>query len=59
MKKFEVVFNDSNYDYVTKNMVLEYLKSAFTRADIEVKTVRRKKDASRKKVDGRIQGNKG
>jgi predicted nucleic acid-binding Zn-ribbon protein len=59
MKKFEVVFNDSNYDYVTKNMVLEYLKSAFTRADIEVKTVRRKKNASRKKVDGRIQGNKG
>lgn len=58
MKKFEVVFNDSNYDYVTKNMVLEYLKSAFTRADIEVKTVRRKKNASRKKVDGRIQGNK-
>ena len=59
MKKFEVVFNDSNYDYVTKNMVLEYLKNAFTRADIEVKTVRRKKNASRKKVDGRIQGNKG
>lgn len=59
MKKFEVVFNDSNYDYVTKNMVLEYLKNAFTRADIEVKTVRRKKDASRKKVDGRIQENKG
>ncbi len=59
MKKFEVVFNDSNYDYVTKNMVLEYLKSAFTRADIEVKTVRRKKNASRRKVDGRIQGNKG
>ena len=59
MKKFEVVFNDSNYDYVTKNMVLEYLKSAFTRADIEVKTVRRKNNASRKKVDGRIQGNKG
>ena len=58
MKKFEVVFNDSNYDYVTKNMVLEYLKNAFTRADIEVKTVRRKKNASRKKVDGRIQGNK-
>lgn len=58
MKKFEVVFNDSNYDYVTKNMVYEYLKSAFTRADIEVKTVRRKKNASRKKVDGRIQGNK-
>lgn len=59
MKKFEVVFNDSNYDYVTKNMVKEYLKNAFTRADIEVKTVRRKKNASRKKVDGRIQGNKG
>ena len=59
MKKFEVVFNDSNYDYVTKNMVLEYLKNAFTRADIEVKTVRRKKNASRKKVDGRIQENKG
>lgn len=59
MKKFEVVFNDSNYDYVTKNMVLEYLKNAFTRADIEAKTVRRKKNASRKKVDGRIQENKG
>lgn len=59
MKKFEVEFKGDNYDYVTRNMVTEYLKSAFTRADIEVKTVRRKKDASRKKVDGRIQGNKG
>lgn len=58
MKKFEVEFKGDNYDYVTRNMVTEYLKSAFTRADIEVKTVRRKKDASRKKVDGRIQGNK-
>ncbi len=59
MKKFEVEFKGDNYDYVTRNMVTEYLKSAFTRADIEVKTVRRKKNASRKKVDGRIQGNKG
>lgn len=59
MKKFEVEFKGDNYDYVTRNMVTEYLKNAFTRADIEVKTVRRKKDASRKKVDGRIQGNKG
>lgn len=58
MKKFEVEFKGDNYDYVTRNMVTEYLKSAFTRADIEVKTVRRKKNASRKKVDGRIQGNK-
>lgn len=58
MKKFEVEFKGDNYDYVTRNMVTEYLKNAFTRADIEVKTVRRKKDASRKKVDGRIQGNK-
>lgn len=54
MKKFEVEFKGDNYDYVTRNMVTEYLKSAFTRADIEVKTVRRKKNASRKKVDGRI-----
>ena len=59
MKKFEVVFNDSNYDYVTNNMVYEYLKSSFPKAEILVKTVRRKKDASRKKVDGRIQGKKG
>lgn len=59
MKKFEVEFKGDNYDYVTRNMVTEYLKSAFTRADIEVKTVRRKKNASRRKVDGRIQGNKG
>lgn len=59
MKKFEVVFNDSNYDYVTKNMVYDYLKSSFPKAEIQVKTVRRKKNASRKKVDGRIQGNKG
>lgn len=44
MKKFEVVINGSNYDYVTKNMIHEYLQSAFTRADIEVKTVRRAKD---------------
>ncbi len=58
MKKFEVEFKGDNYDYVTRNMVTEYLKSAFTRADIEVKTVRRKKNASRKKVDGRIQRNK-
>lgn len=43
MKKFEVVFNDSNYDYVTKNMVYEYLKSAFTRAEIQVKTIPQKK----------------
>jgi hypothetical protein len=43
MKKFEVVFNDSNYDYVTKNMVLEYLKSAFTKAEIQVKTIPQKK----------------
>lgn len=59
MKKFEVEFKGDNYDYVTRNMVTEYLKSAFTRADIEVKTVRRKKNASRRKVDGRIQGKKG
>lgn len=59
MKKFEVEFKGDNYDYVTRNMVTEYLKSAFTRADIEVKTVRRKKNASRRKVDGRTQGNKG
>ena len=59
MKKFEVEFKGDNYDYVTRNMVTEYLKSVFTRADIEVKTVRRKKNASRKKVDGRIQENKG
>jgi ABC-type transport system substrate-binding protein len=41
MKKFEVVFNDSNYDYVTRNMILEYLQGAFTKADIKVKTVRK------------------
>ena len=58
MKKFVVEFKGDNYDYVTRNMVTEYLKSAFTRADSEVKTVRRKTNASRKKVDGRIQGNK-
>lgn len=45
MKKFEVVFNDSNYDYVTKNMVYEYLKSAFTKAEIQVKTIPQKKKA--------------
>jgi hypothetical protein len=43
MKKFEVEIKGNNYDYVTKNMVLEYLKSAFTRADIEVKTIPQKK----------------
>lgn len=43
MKKFEVVFNDSNYDYVTKNMVYEYLKSAFIKAEIQVKTIPQKK----------------
>ena len=58
MKKFEVEFKGDNYDYVTRNMVTEYLKSAFTRVDIEVKTVRRKKNASRRKVNGRTQGNK-
>lgn len=29
MKKFEVEFKGDNYDYVTRNMVTEYLKSAF------------------------------
>lgn len=45
MKKFEVVFNDSNYDYVTKNMVYEYLKSSFPKAEIQVKTIPQKKKA--------------
>lgn len=50
MKKFEVVFNDSNYDYVTKNMVYEYLKSAFTKAEIQVKTIPQKKKAGETKI---------
>lgn len=48
MKKFEVEFKDNNYDYVTRNMVLEYLKSAFTRAEIEVKTIPVKKANEKK-----------
>ena len=43
MKKFEVEFKGDNYDYVTRNMVTEYLKSAFTRAEIQVKTISQKK----------------
>ena len=43
MKKFEAEFKGDNYDYVTRNMVTEYLKSAFTRAEIQVKTIPQKK----------------
>lgn len=43
MKKFEVVIEGSNYDYVTKNMIHEYLKNAFTKAEIQVKTIPQKK----------------
>lgn len=50
MKKFEVVFNDSNYDYVTRNMILEYLQGAFTKADIKVKTVPQKKEKANENV---------
>lgn len=41
MKKFEVVIEGNNYDYVTRNMILEYMQQAFTKADIRVKTVRK------------------
>jgi len=43
MKKFEVEIKGNNYDYVTRNMILEYLQGAFTRAEIQVKTIPQKK----------------
>ena len=55
MKKFEVVFHDSDfsYDYVTRNMVCEYLQSFFPKAKISVRTVRSEKNESETGKRGR------
>ena len=49
MKKFEITFEGKDYDYVTRNMIDEYMKSIFPKAEVRVKTLRLKKDKPKDK----------
>lgn len=51
MKKFEITFEGKDYDYVTRNMIDEYMRSIFTKAEVRVKTLRctEKKDKPKDK----------
>ena len=42
MKKFEITVKNSEYDYVTKKILSEELKSVFPKMIFEVKTVPQK-----------------
>jgi len=44
MKKFEVIFEGKDYDYVTRSCLLDNLKGIFVKADMTVKTIPVKKD---------------
>jgi len=44
MKKFEVIFEGKDYDYVTRKQLLDNLKGIFVKADMTVKTIPVKKD---------------
>ena len=49
MKKFEVTFEGKLYDYITQKMMLEYMNSFFPRAEVNVKTIGRKRPPSMKR----------
>ena len=44
MKKFEVIFEGKDYDYVTRKQLLDNLKGIFCKADMTVKTIPVRKD---------------
>lgn len=47
MKKFEVTFSGSRYDYVTAKIILEYIQSSFPKALVAVKTIPQKKTSAK------------
>lgn len=48
MKKFEVIFEGRDYDYVTRKQLLDNLKGIFVKADMTVKTIPQKKEKEKK-----------